>query len=81
MAPGASAPHAAGAGPAVAGVSNLRDFGGHATASGAAVARGRFWRSAHLLDMTAAGAGGLRALGIATVIPGRAGCALSGSRP
>jgi protein-tyrosine phosphatase len=53
---------------AVPGASNFRDFGGCATANGAAVVAGRLFRSAHLGGVGADGASRLAELGVATII-------------
>ncbi|MBL8835494.1 MAG: tyrosine-protein phosphatase [Alphaproteobacteria bacterium] len=52
----------------VDGVSNFRDFGGYATARGAPMRSGRFYRSSNLAGLTAKGRADLAARGIATVI-------------
>jgi protein-tyrosine phosphatase len=54
--------------PAIEGLSNFRDFGGHATASGARVMVGRLYRSANLAGLTSVGLAQFAALGIGRVV-------------
>lgn len=53
---------------AVDGLSNFRDFGGHATADGRRVVSGRLYRSANPASLTPAGMTQLDRLGVRTVI-------------
>lgn len=56
------------AGAQVASVSNLRDMGGIATASGQRIAPGRLWRSSHFGELTPPDAQVLDAVGLRCVI-------------
>jgi protein-tyrosine phosphatase len=49
-------------------VTNFRDFGGHATADGRIVARGKLFRSGHFNSVTADDIAKLEALGVAFVV-------------
>lgn len=49
-------------------LANLRDLGGHRTASGAVVRKGRIYRSATLSGLDDAALAALRALGIRTIV-------------
>lgn len=49
-------------------VTNLRDMGGIATASGQRVAPGRLWRSSHFAELTPSDAPAVEALGLRCVI-------------
>jgi len=49
-------------------VTNLRDMGGIATASGQRVAPGRLWRSSHFAELTPSDAQAVEALGLRCVI-------------
>jgi protein-tyrosine phosphatase len=53
---------------AVDGLSNFRDWGGHATASGGRILSGRLYRSAHLAGLTPNGLGQLTFLGVGRVV-------------
>ncbi len=50
------------------GLSNFRDWGGHATLAGDRIVSGRLYRSAHLASLTPAGIGQLAFLGVARVV-------------